>query len=82
MTSAEVVVALCGIVMIMAITIGLPWLILHYIVQWRKAGQLSADEERMLEDVWRAARSMEHRIDTLERILDAQTPGARRVKEG
>jgi phage shock protein B len=71
-----------GLVAVLSIFIGLPWLTLHYIVQWRKAGSLKAEDEHMLEDVWRATRVMERRIETLEAILEAQAPGWRRGREG
>lgn len=58
--------------------IGLPWLILHYVTQWRKSGSLKPDDEHMLEDVWKSAKRMERRIDALEAILDAETPGWRK----
>jgi phage shock protein B len=58
--------------------IGLPWLILHYVTQWRKAGGLKPDDEHMIEDVWKSAKRMERRIDALEAILDAETPGWRK----
>jgi phage shock protein B len=58
--------------------IGLPWLVLHYVTQWRKTGALKPDDEHMLEDVWRSAKRMERRIEALEAILDAETPGWRK----
>jgi phage shock protein B len=72
------VIAVFGILFSAGVVIGLPWMILHYIVQWRRAGSLKAGDEHMLEDVWRAARAMERRIEALEAILEAQAPGWRR----
>ena len=46
------------------------WLILHYISKNRSAGKLTEDDERMLEDLWRSARTMERRIETLERLIE------------
>jgi phage shock protein B len=54
--------------------IGLPWMILHYWSKARSSGSLSEEDQRMLEDLWRSARAMERRIDTLERLLEAE-PG-------
>ena len=51
---------------IFAIFVFLPGLILHYITEWRKLKSLQPDDERMLEDLWRSAKRMERRIDTLE----------------
>lgn len=77
-----VLIPIFGMITGLVFLIGLPWLILHYIVQWRKAGTLKVEDEKMLEDVWRAARQMERRIETLEAILEAQSPGWRRGREG
>lgn len=53
------------------------WLLLHYITQWRRTKTLSAEDERMLVELWQSARRMEERIESLERILDADQPGWR-----
>jgi len=50
------------------------WLILHYITKWRGARGLSAEDERMLADLWQSAKRMEDRVQTLEAILDAESP--------
>jgi len=64
---------------ILVITIVVPlWLLLHYITRWRSAKALSADDERMLADLWQSARRMEDRVVTLEAILDAEHPQWRR----
>ncbi len=66
---------------IVSIFIVLPGMILHYVVKWRGQKHLSTDQERMLEDMWRAARGMERRIDSLERILDSEAPNWRKTHE-
>jgi phage shock protein B len=66
------------IVVVAILFIGLPWLILHYVTQWRKVGQLTPDDEHMIEDVWKSAKRMERRIDALEAILDVEAPGWRK----
>ena len=70
-----------GLIAVLVLFLGLPWLVLHYITQWRKAGSLRPEDEHMLEDVWKAAKKMERRIEALESILDAQAPGWRRRDE-
>lgn len=72
---------LVGILAVLVLFIGLPWLVLHYITQWRKTGSLTPDDEHMLEDVWRSARRMERRIEALEAILDAEAPDWRRGRK-
>ncbi|MEL7541319.1 MAG: envelope stress response membrane protein PspB [Pseudomonadota bacterium] len=70
-----------AIVAIGAIFIIFPGMVFHYITLWRKQKTLKPDDERMLEDLWRSARAIERRIETVEELLDAQEeeePRARR----
>ncbi len=53
------------------------WIVFHYLTKWRIAKTLSADDERMLSDLWHSASQMEDRIRQLEKILDAEAPGWR-----
>jgi phage shock protein B len=59
-----------GLVAVISIFVVLPWMILHYISKSRASRHLTEDDERMLEDLWRSARTMERRIETLERLLE------------
>ncbi len=69
-------------VIIISIFVVLPWLILHYISKSRSAGRLTEDDERMLEDLWRSARTMERRIETLERLIEPDAaPGRPRPSQ-
>jgi phage shock protein B len=61
-----------AIVAIGAIFIVFPGMIFHYITLWRKQKTLMPDDERMLEDLWRSARAIERRIETVEELLDAK----------
>lgn len=63
---------LIPLVAVLAIFVILPGMIFHYITLWRKQKTLLPDDERMLEDLWRSARSIERRIETIEELLDAQ----------
>lgn len=60
-----------AIAIVCIIFIGFPGIIFHYITQWRKQKTLMPDDERMMEDLWRSAKAMERRIETLERLLDS-----------
>jgi len=64
------IVAIIGTV---AMFIVLPAMMFHYITEWRRQRTLQPDDERMLEDLWRSAKAMERRIETLEALIDAQT---------
>ncbi len=69
-----------AIVAISAIFIVLPGMIFHYVTLWRKQKTLMPDDERMMEDLWRSAKAMERRIDTLERLLeDSEAEAPRRA---
>ncbi len=73
--AAIVLVAITGTV---ALFIVLPGMILHYITLWRRQKTLQPDDERMLEDLWRSAKLMERRIETLEALLDKSEAEATR----
>ncbi len=42
---------------------------MHYFTRWRTSKGLSADDERLLDELWRTAQAMEKRIETMETIL-------------
>ncbi|TVR83832.1 MAG: envelope stress response membrane protein PspB [Rhodospirillales bacterium] len=54
------------------------WIIAHYVTRWRTAKVLSAEDEKMLAELWDLAPKLESRINTLERILDAEAPDWRK----
>ncbi len=54
------------------------WIIAHYLTRWRTAKTLSGEDEKLLTELWRSLDKMETRINTLERILDAEAPDWRR----
>ena len=63
-----------GIFAIAAIFIGLPWLIFHYVTKWKSTATLTNDDEKLLSDLYETARRFEDRIETIERIIAADTP--------
>lgn len=62
-----VLIALVGTVTIFIV---LPAMIFHYVTLWRRQKTLQPDDERMLEDLWRSAKAMERRIESLESLLE------------
>jgi phage shock protein B len=54
------------------------WIVAHYLTRWRTAKTLSAEDEKLLAEIWESMDKMEGRINTLERILDAEAPDWRR----
>lgn len=57
--------------------IALVWLSLHYKTKHKMTQGLSNEDEKMLSELWQLANRMESRLNTLETILDQQTPGWR-----
>lgn len=61
--------------LILFLTIVAPiWIIAHYVTRWRMAKSLSPEDEKQFGDLWQVAERMEERIDSIERILDAEAP--------
>ena len=57
--------------------IGLPWLVFHYITKWKTAARLTGSDEKLLDDLLDAARRLDDRICTIERIMTAENPAWR-----
>ncbi|MBU2897886.1 envelope stress response membrane protein PspB [Vibrio pectenicida] len=57
------------------------WLILHYRSKKKAAGGLSEDDFNRLQTLSEKADQMQKRVETLERILDTETPSWRRRYE-
>ena len=60
-----------------SIFIGLPWIVFHYVTQWKKTGSLSIEDERLLDELHDLARRLDDRMRTIERIVAADNPGFR-----
>ncbi len=67
-----------AVAIVFIIFVIVPSVVMHNITKWKEQKSLSPDDEHMLEDVWRSARRMERRIESLEAILDAEAPGWRK----
>lgn len=63
-----------AIVAILAIVIGLPWLILHYVTKWKQAPKITQEDENLLDEMYLLARRLEDRMITVERIVAADHP--------
>jgi phage shock protein B len=61
----------------LGVLVGLPWLILHYITQWKKSPTLTVEDERLLDDLNDLARRLDERVCTVERIMTAENPNWR-----
>ena len=64
-------------IVVPAIFIGLPWIILHYITKWKTAATLTGSDEKLLDELHDAARRLDDRLNTIERIMTAENPNWR-----
>jgi phage shock protein B len=51
--------------------VALPWLVLHYVTKWKTAPTLTEGDEVMLEELFKLARRLDERMDTVERLAAA-----------
>lgn len=54
--------------------VALPWLIFHYITKWKTAKVLTGADEQLLDDLHDAARRLDDRLCSIERIMTAENP--------
>lgn len=70
------------LIFILLITVCAPlWIIFHYITKMKMAKGLTPEDEKKLSDIWESSKKMEDRIQTLERILDIESPSWRQRHE-
>ncbi|MDT7933906.1 MAG: envelope stress response membrane protein PspB [Sphingomonadaceae bacterium] len=63
-----------AVVVVPTLFVGLPWLILHYMTQWRRNQGLTIQDEKLLDDLYETARKLDDRVQTIERIMTADNP--------
>jgi phage shock protein B len=67
---------------ILLVTVCAPlWIIFHYATKMKTDKGLTPEDEKMLTEVWESTKKMESRIQTLERILDIESPTWRQRHE-
>ena len=71
MDFAEVLIPL---IIVPVLFIGLPWLIFHYITKWKQAKTLTEGDEKLLDELHEAARRLDDRLCTIERIMTVENP--------
>ena len=54
--------------------IGLPWLVFHYMTKWKTAARLTGGDEKLLDELYDAARRLDDRLCSIERIMTAENP--------
>jgi phage shock protein B len=68
---------LVPLIVVPVLFIGLPWLIFHYITKWKSAARLTGSDEKLLDELHDAARRLDDRLNTIERIMTAENPNWR-----
>jgi len=66
-----------GLFAIVSLFIFLPWIILHYVTRWKTAATLTTGDEALLDELYRVARRLEDRVNTVERLVAADHPDFR-----
>ena len=78
---AECMEDLAGIIVgglaVVLIFLGLPWLIFHYVTKWKSAARLTGSDEKLLDELHDAARRLDDRLCSIERIMTAENPNWR-----
>lgn len=70
----EIIVPVIGAIVLF---IGLPWLIFHYVTKWKSAARLTGSDEKLLDELHDAARRLDDRLCSIERIMTAENPNWR-----
>jgi phage shock protein B len=73
----DVLGMMVGALAIVTIFIGLPWVIFHYVTKWKTAATLTSGDEKLLDELHDAARRLDDRLCTIERIMTAENPNWR-----
>ena len=76
-----IVVAFFVPVVVFMVIVAPIWIVFHYRSKARKEDGLSAGERVELEDMFEVANKMVARIETLEAILDVESPGWREKQQ-
>jgi len=67
------------IFLVLGIVIGLPWLIFHYVTQWKRNSTLTREDENLLDELHDLARRLDERMCSIERIMTAENPNWRAI---
>ncbi|MEE4538437.1 MAG: envelope stress response membrane protein PspB [Erythrobacter sp.] len=68
------------LLVVVALFIGLPWIILHYMTKWKTAATITNDDEVLLEELYNLAKRLDERMDTVERLVASDDPTYTPVK--
>lgn len=60
-----------AVLIVICLFVVLPAIILHYVTKWKTAPTLTQGDEEMLEELYKLARRLDERMDTVERLVAA-----------
>ena len=60
-----------AVLIVFCLFVVLPAIILHYVTKWKTAPTLTQGDEEMLEELYKLARRLDDRMDTVERLVAA-----------
>ncbi len=63
-----------AVAIVAIIFVACPAVFMHYQTELRKTKSISADDERLVDDLWKTAQRLERRVEALETILDKEAP--------
>ena len=63
-----------GVIAVIAIFLGLPWIVMHYITKWKTAATITVDDEQLLDELYSLAKRLDERMDTVERLVASDNP--------
>ena len=66
-----------GGIAIISLLVILPWMIFHYVTKWKTTAKLTGSDEKLLDELHDAARRLDDRLMTIERIMTAENPAWR-----
>ncbi len=63
------------VALIVFLAIPAPFLIiLHFITKWKQMREISGGDEQLMQDLWSLSQRIETRLESLEVILDNESP--------
>jgi phage shock protein B len=65
------------IVIVAILFLGVPWVIFNYVTKWKQSATLTSGDEKLLDELHEAARRLDDRLCTIERIMTAENPNWR-----
>ena len=79
MDPADVLGYILGGIAIISVLVILPWMIFHYVTKWKSAARLTGSDVKLLDELHDAARRLDDRLCSIERIMTAENPDWRQT---